>query len=158
VKEDLHINMDNFHIEIVARGQEVMARGLEIAFAAHGGKADGWGVVGVDPPSDEKKDRYDNRAPSLLGVVNVPHYVLTFYSSRPETRFDYNSFPVPVDAKDAAKVAFDWLKQKGEYGDQPDHDGDNERGFYLFCNTWGHVLGSHYGIVGVGPAWAMLGK
>lgn len=156
-KEDFSIIMDNFKIELVAESAGALRRGLEIAFAAHNGTAKGWGIRHIDP--DKKpSSSYEQVAPNLLGTSDVPHDVLVFYWSKPENDTDYHEFPTKLDAEGATKIAMDWLNEKGVYGEQPDHDGSNDKGFYLFCNTWGHVLGSHYGMVAVGPAWAMAGK
>lgn len=153
---DMSIIMDNFKIEIVAEGVGALRRGLEIAFAAHSGTAKGWGLKHVD--HKKKVPDYEDKAPELLGVSPIPHDVLVFYWTDPEDKNDYHEFPTEMDAEGATKIAMDWLNKKGTFGDEPDHDGSNHKGFYLFCNTWGHVLGSHYGMVAIGPAWAMAGK
>lgn len=155
-KDELSIIMDNFKIELVAESIGAMRRGLEIAFAAHSGTAKGWGVKHID--QNEEIPEYNDSAPRLLGVSSVPHDVLVFYWSKPEGDYEYHEFPTKMDAEGASKIAMDWLNEKGIFGDEPDHDGSNNKGFYLFCNTWGHVLNSHYGMVAIGPAWAMCGK
>lgn len=45
-----------------------------------------------------------------------------------------------------------------DYGRQPDHDGDNEKGWRLYNETWGMVGGDHSAFAAVEPAWAMYGK
>ncbi len=155
-KDDMSIIMSNFHIQLVAESEGAMRRALEIAFASNSNHVSGWGLVNVNPKA--KVEDHTEAAPKLMGVPDCVHKILVFYWSEPEKGKDYNKFPVPLKAEAAAKVAMEWLVENGEYGDEPDHDGSNHKGFYLFCNTWGHVMGSHYGVVGIGPAWAEVGK
>jgi len=61
-------------------------------------------------------------------------------------------------AEAASDFAWHWLQEVAEYGPEPDHEGDNHKGFYLFTGFWGHVLGNSNGIIGIRPCWAMYGK
>jgi hypothetical protein len=67
-------------------------------------------------------------------------------------------FPSPISLDRAAEIAFDWLATQ-EYGPEPDHDGDNERGWRLFRDRWGHIDGLGYSaFVAVEPCWIEFGK
>lgn len=76
------------------------------------------------------------------------------YDSAP----DMTPFPTELGPERCAEMAWDWL-QKAEYPSQPDHDGDNEKGWLLRTDGWGHIdgLGYHY-FIAVEPMWIMFGK
>jgi hypothetical protein len=68
-------------------------------------------------------------------------------------------FPTALSVDRAAEIAFDWLQGRADYGKQPDHDGDNKKGWLCFCDGWGHI--DDFGwqaFVAVRPLWAMYGK
>lgn len=65
--------------------------------------------------------------------------------------------PYPLDLDDAIKFVEGWLKN-ADYKDEPDHDGDNGKGWRVFNEQWGYVAGHNYAILGVQPVWAMYGK
>lgn len=68
------------------------------------------------------------------------------------------SLPFKLDAAGAADFARRWLAEQ-DYGPEPNHDGDNGRGWRLYNESWGRVddCGS-YSFVAVKPEWAMYGK
>ena len=72
---------------------------------------------------------------------------------------DGPSLALPFQLKLDAAVEFvhSWLESI-DYPPEPDHDGSNHKGFRAFTDSWGHVAGHRYGIVGIQPAWAMYGK
>lgn len=47
---------------------------------------------------------------------------------------------------------------KGDMCDNADHDGDNEMGWQVYCESWGHVGGNRYAICAVRPAYLWYGK
>lgn len=68
------------------------------------------------------------------------------------------AFPTRLTMDRCAEIAFDWLKE-ADYGKQPDHDGDNEKGWLCFTEAWGHV--APYGwqaFIAVKPCWMLYGK
>jgi len=65
--------------------------------------------------------------------------------------------PFPMDGDALVEFCWGWL-QSANYGNQPDHDGDNHKGFACYCEDWGHVGGDHAAFAAVAPAWAMYGK
>lgn len=73
-------------------------------------------------------------------------------SSRSSTKF-----PTPVNAEAACDFAWGWLRTQ-DYGKQPDHDGDNGKGWRIYNESWGHVASDHYAFIAIQPAWAMYGK
>lgn len=121
--------MDNFHIDITSEGPLIKA--MEIAF----GKYRTAEAYAIDPGKGlvflwAKKD--------TLGAVRV-------------------DLPFKMDAAGAADFDTRWLAE-ADYGRQPDHDGDNEKGWRLYNEGWGRINGYDYSIVAVKPAWAMYGK
>lgn len=66
--------------------------------------------------------------------------------------------PYPMKGDSLVDFAFHWLQDGATYGSQPDHDGENERGWVIYVESWGHVMKSPYAICGVRPYWACYGK
>jgi hypothetical protein len=83
--------------------------------------------------------------------------VLLWYEDK-----DHNAIklPVPLSWKESADLAWTWLQKqpKEKYQEYLDHDGDNIKAFKVYNETWTHVAGSHYGILGVIPIWGWIGK
>lgn len=65
--------------------------------------------------------------------------------------------PFPLDLNTSISFAWHWLTTSADYGNEPDHDGDNGKGWRVYNENWGRV-GSFYGFVAIKPAWAMYGK
>lgn len=66
----------------------------------------------------------------------------------------------PLSWKEAADLAWTWLTNQltENYKEYLDHDGSDGKGFRVYNEAWGHVAGSHYGILAVVPVWAWYGK
>lgn len=71
---------------------------------------------------------------------------------------DAIKLPYPMDGEQMFEFARGWLKQGATWTREPDHDGDNGRGFRVFAEDWGHVAGHHYALLAVQPVWALYGK
>ena len=67
------------------------------------------------------------------------------------------TLPFKLDPEGAADFAKRWLTEQ-VYGSEPDHDGDNGRGWRIYNEGWGHIDGMWQAFVAVKPAWAMYGK
>lgn len=65
--------------------------------------------------------------------------------------------PFPMQGDALVEFCWGWL-QAANYGPQPDHDGDNGKGFACYCEGWGHVDNEHQAYAAIEPAWAMYGK
>lgn len=65
--------------------------------------------------------------------------------------------PYAYDADDVALMATKWLQEQS-YGSEPDHDGDNGRGWRVYNEEWGHVDDDYAAFLAIKPAWAMYGK
>jgi hypothetical protein len=127
--------MDNFHIDLTAEGEETLLQVFEIAFRhnAAGGKAEG---------TFETKNR-----------DGVPALVFCWGSEDERVV----KLPSPIGFELATQIALNWL-ESAKWSEEPEHDGDNARGFHVYVEDWGHVDGNPYAIVAVAPEWAMYGK
>lgn len=123
--------MDNFHIDITSEGD--LAKAMEIAFQRPTQKAEGYLVD--------------------------PKFGLIFFWSCSDSYPPQGlvRLPFKLDSAGAADFARRWLEEQ-DYGREPDHDGDNGRGWRMYNNDWSKVNGLSYSIVAVQPAWAMYGK
>lgn len=67
-------------------------------------------------------------------------------------------FPCPISVDRAADIASDWLLG-ADYGEEPDHDGSNEKGWRCFRDTWGRIDGmGSAAFLAVEPFWVEYGK
>jgi hypothetical protein len=122
--------MDNFHIDITYEGKEALAQALQLAFRGH----------------------------TAIGYTSdITH--LVFYWVKPDGGNDkyYQPLPFKIDAKFAAEFASKWLEFVS-YPAEPDHDGDNGKGWRVYTEAWGKVDNQYQAIVGVKPCWALYGK
>ena len=164
---------DNFHVEVCSKGREHFEAAVRMAFAnAPGGKATHcvspvpamrceecvggkkihW--VGGDKQQCEypcPKCNGRGERPACAGMVLLWH-------EDEVGGVKSTALPFALDAEAAVGFLWSYL-QTAEYGPQPDHDGDNGKGFIVTTGDfWGHVEGSHYAFVGVYPDWQMYGK
>ncbi len=146
--------MDNRTIDVVSEGNEDLALALRIIWAsAPGGKATHYKVLKL-----KEKVTYFNK-PTTSHYTNleeskggVPTLVLLWHEEHGS-----QAFPFGIDVHLATDFVKGWLAQV-DYGREPDHDGDNGKGWRVFTESWGHVAGHIYTVVAVQPAWAMYGK
>lgn len=71
---------------------------------------------------------------------------------------EFTPFLIPLTAETAVDVVSAWIETGAVFGSQPDHDGDNEKSYRIYCEDWGHVDHNHYAFVAIEPRWAMYGK
>lgn len=90
------------------------------------------------------------------------HGLILLWSSSSK---DCTPFPVPLDAGQCASMADHWLKtvfddsvKMSHFCEDIDHDGSNEEGWQVYCESWGHVGGEHAAICGIKPAYMWHGK
>lgn len=65
--------------------------------------------------------------------------------------------PFVLDLEGTTEFAWNWLKT-ADYGKEPDHDGDNKKGFIVYNEYFGSVGNCPYAFVGIQPEWIMYGK
>lgn len=68
--------------------------------------------------------------------------------------------PAPLNALQAANIAWTWLETKSdkEYLEWLDHDGSDGHGFKVYNEDWNKVAGLPFSILAVQPVWAWYGK
>jgi hypothetical protein len=146
--------MDNRTVDIVSEGKKALQHAIGIIWSnAPGGKATHYKIAKYE----EKVDYYGtptsrhivSTKESIDGVLTL---ILFWHAEK-----DAIALPYPLTEDEAVNFIDGWLT-KVEYEGQPDHDGDNGKGWRVFTEQWGHVAGNHYAIVGVQPVWAMYGK
>ena len=169
--------MDNFHFTMTHEGDASLAAALALVWNARGltsvpprprpdYKKPGATHYAIRPAFEgEREEKPENadkwfrpgwkygREPKPLRLV---FYDNRYASSEPEGR-DQIALPFTLDAAGAADFAARWLAE-ADYGKQPDHDGDNGRGWRAYVEGWGHVDGHHRAIVAISPSWAIYGK
>jgi hypothetical protein len=143
-------HMDNNRLIVVSKSREDFDLALKLALK-HARGACGWWIYKPTPIAEDEYN-FDRRI-YLLGVEDRgPFLVLEQYYHPKMVKF-----PCEIDCETATEFAWKWLQEQ-EYGDEPDHDGSNSKGFVVFNESWGQVGHSCGAICGIGPAWAMHGK
>lgn len=67
--------------------------------------------------------------------------------------------PSPMPTEQLTPMIMAWLEGRAHYGPAPDHDGDNERGWLCYHDSWGHIDGFGWqAFAAIRPMWAMYGK
>ena len=142
--------LDNFKIDIIARSQQSLLKALEIAFA-HNNPG---GLVASYEIKKLVKNDFNDITDNLNGkTAFILRWIKRNNTDRPEiVNFSFN-----LDVIGAADFAMRWLAEQ-DYGYEPDHDGDNEKGWRIYTGAWGHIDGDHYAICAIMPEWAMYGK
>lgn len=140
--------MDNYRFDMTCEGRERLTAALNLAFT--GKSAKGY----IIRPAHEafKHEQYRH-----LDKPKRPDRMIFLWSDceKPE---GYHPFPFEMDPAGCAEFAWRWLEGTADYGREPDHDGDNERGWRVYNESWGHVEDLHAAIIAIAPAWAMYGK
>lgn len=154
--------MDNFNLDVTSEGRRHLELALGLAFGSHQ-KATHYAVREATEgeretvpdyiPEDKRKF---HRPGWKYGREPKPRR-LVFYWSATENKPDLVALPFTLDAAGAVDFATRWLAEQ-DYGRQPDHDGDNGRGWRVYNEAWGHVDGDWGAFVAISPAWAMYGK
>ncbi len=122
--------MDNFHIDLIWEGKENLEKALHLAFI--------------------RKYGLTTRA---VGYSINDNVLIFYWVDSPKM----TKFPFKMDYSQAAAWAHEWLMQSADYGEQPDHDGDNGKGWRIFTKSWGHVDG-YESFIAIEPTWAEYGK
>lgn len=149
--------MDNQRLIVVSETILDLKLGMQLAFRhTPGDKAWSWWLW------KPARSNYDKDRPEEgLGVVPKQDFLVLSWEGNPKNCNDFpntkTKLPCGMDFNLAAEFAWNWLDAQ-DYGEEPDHDGSNHKGFILFNDAWGHVGGDHYAIVAIGKAWAMAGK
>lgn len=65
--------------------------------------------------------------------------------------------PYPMNEDAAKEFVWNWL-QITDYPSEPDHDGDNSKGFCIWNEAWSRVNNQPSAFVAIKPSWQMYGK
>lgn len=85
--------------------------------------------------------------------IHENHLVLYWVDSPEST-----PFPYAMELSDVIPFVWGWLQKTQPSSGRPDHDGDNEKGYRVFNEAWGHVFGDYRAFIAITPIWAMYGK
>lgn len=85
--------------------------------------------------------------------------MILYWTDSAEGRSDHDTerLPYKMKVEQAADFVWHWL-QTVDYGDQPDHDGSNGKGFRIFNEAWGHIDNDWQAFVAIKPEWIEYGK
>lgn len=122
--------MDNFHIDISAEGVTLFDQAMQIAFS---------------------------QAPGRKATHYLKHsekgFVLFWHEEGGAIEL-----PTPMRVEAAADLVWAWLEGEADYGKQPDHDGDNSKGWRVYNEEYGFVGNYRCSFVAIQPVWAEHGK
>src|ERR1700761_4976024 len=113
---------------MVAEGDKTLAAAMVLAFNQHSQGTTHYAIRDAVPAINDKDKPYLNKEAKPKRLV----FMWTGGIS------DAVALPFKLDAAGAADFARRWLAET-DYGEQPDHDGDNGKGWKLYNEGWGHV-------------------
>lgn len=142
--------MDNFRIDITAEGEASLRGAMELAFAhnAPGGKVESYRVAVLTGTS------WNGIAEELDGRTAL---ILRWTKEKTRKEDGPVDLPFRLDAAGAADFASRWLAEQ-DFGREPDHDGDNGKGWRMWTGPWGHVGDDRYAVCAILAEWATYGK
>lgn len=89
---------------------------------------------------------------------------LVLYSYISSSNRDAVKFPAPLNADEVTSIVSKWLKGDeaktvhcSGWDANADHDGDNELGWRVYTEDWGHIEGE-WDAIAIRPAWMWYGK
>lgn len=148
--------MDNFHIDVTCEGARTLRLVMDLAFTQHSR------VTHYAIRAAEEGEFYD--LPDGMEVKFPLSLQIRKRAKPPRLVFmwtdggrDAVKLPFSLDAEGATDFACRWLAEQ-DYGREPDHDGDNGKGWRAYCEGWGHVDGEYQGFLAITPEYAMYGK
>jgi len=142
--------MNNFGIDITAEGQETLLKAIEIAFAHN---APGQCMESYHLSKLESSE-YNGLPKNVDGRKAI---ILRWTKTEKVAEGGPVNLPFKLDPRGAADFARRWLAEQ-DYGQEPDHDGHNGKGWRIITGNWGHIGDDHYAICAILPWWAMYGK
>ena len=90
----------------------------------------------------------------LILYWTEPHYKV---NNKEKRGGGFTKFPHELKVPELTPVIQIWLDH-ADYGPQPDHDGDNGKGFRIYNESWGHIAEMWEAFLAIQPCWAMYGK
>ena len=107
--------MDNFHIDITSEGSKSLRAALDIAISHAGGKATHYAVRQADTAKKRQGPR-----------------LILYWSA--ETAYDVAPLPFVLNASNIGDFVEGWLAQNSPQHAEPDHDGDNGKGWRVWIS------------------------
>ena len=149
--------MDNRTIDITSEGNQALKQAVELVWPnAPGGKVTHYLIESFRKKTEyfqnDKKEVTHHFTDLVKDKEGVETLILLWHEEGGAA-----PLPFPLDVRGAVEFISNWLRVV-DYGRQPSHDGDNEKGWRVFNEAWGHVAHMHYAVLAVQPAWAMYGK
>lgn len=126
--------MDNRQIDLHLNGKKDFDLAMQLACSDHK-SVKGWSIY--------QKEKFRHL---------VLHWCV------PDGNTKINQFPFEMNTEQAISFAWGWLEKEPIAYSQPDHDGDNDRGFHIFNESWGYVNSDWSALIAIKPIWAMYGK
>ena len=126
------MNFDNHVISITGRTEEDFKKALSFFFRK----------------DTDKVNSY---------TYTVKHGLILFQDGT-DIGLDATVLPYPMDYNAATDFAWNWWKQARVEEKEPDHDGNNEKGWRIYNEAWTHINGRWEALVAIKPIWAMYGK
>lgn len=135
---------DNVAFRVNGRGKPLMLQGMAFVEAQNRGPYTHYAV----------------RQPAPAGTYGVRSPAkplrLVFFWADPKVE-DAKALPFKLDAAGVVDWAERWLAE-AEYGEEPDHDGSNGKGWLMYVEDWGHVDNQWEAAVAIAPQWLCYGK
>lgn len=131
--------MDNRIFNVNGRGVDMLKKALELAFMQEG-----------------------QNTTCKAWKQTEKHGLILLWTDSVEGASD---LPAGLDPSECALLVDKWLKsdfaktvELSDFCDDQDHDGDNDKGWQVYCEDWGHVDNEHYAICAIKPAYLWMGK
>lgn len=149
---------DNYMVDVIGEHREQFELAMRLAFAGHESGATHWAKT---------------KAGALLFFWAAPDK-----DSKLAWIEEFGGLPAPMDVETATVFAWDWVKKAKITEREPDHDGDNHRGWRVSTtddvdmsgddckyaekrgshSIWCKPCGMFEGLVAIRPCFAMYGK
>lgn len=162
---------DNFSVRVVSRGRDHLDTAVRLAWGnTPGGKATHYvsslperkcpNCRGGVKTAWNGKEHIEYRCVNCNGTDKIPpcEVLILLWHEDLVRGVKATPLPFPLTCEAAIDFLWAWLAT-AKYPKEPDHDGDNSKGFIVSTGDfWGHVEGSHYAFLAVYPDWQMYGK
>lgn len=146
---------DNFHLTLRGQKKEHLRSAVEILLSAGS-----FSKISHFSLKEFKPDNNDLYSKGYFSYKAAPESTyMTFYWTEDEGVENITELPSNIKDPDVlTDLIWEWLK-KVDYPEGLDHDGSNEKGFFITTgNVWGHCFGSFYSVFTVAPDWQWYGK
>lgn len=170
--------MDNWNLKLTSESKDHFMAGMAMAFSqAPGNKAEYYSIINDralaflwGKPDGEEARCWRLREPTYhmlertlewdkMGIPKGVTRLAGYYGEKLVVDAPILKVPYKMDATTAADFGWNWLRSGAEY--PPKTEGGDlweVAGFTLETSYGGHIWGHRYGIIGIRPEWALIGK